>query len=229
MHLPIAARPLASRWTIFLLWCVATVAGLLLSAIPVLVVQFVLGLDPLDDPQRRAEVTVPLLVLGAVLCGAGTGATMGLLQWLVLRRHVQHAGRWVVATAAGYASLGMLPLLAGPFQPGWPVWAFTLIINDKFHWLARVVNEWPAASWPAGALTLTLFGAVLGIAQWLVLRGRVHRAAWWIPLSAAGWALGAVLSARLFGELAVLLSWRAPLMLTGLAMTWLVWRAPAPR
>lgn len=229
MHLPIFARRPATRWTLFLLWCLATFAGLLLSALPVVVVQLVLGLDRLDDPQRRAEVTAPLLVLGAVLCGAGTGATIGLLQWLVLRRHIQHAGRWIAATAAGYATLGLLPFLAGTFQPGWPLWAFTLIINDKFHWLARVVDEWPLASWPAGALTLTLLGVVLGIAQWLVLRGRVHRAAWWIPLSAVGWALGAVLSARPFAELAVLLSWGAPPILTGLAMTWLLWRAPAPR
>jgi hypothetical protein len=45
------------------------------------------------------------------------------------------------------------------------------------------------------AESLTLFGALVGIAQWLVLR-RSGYSAWWIPVTAAGWFLtGAVVGA----------------------------------
>lgn len=132
----------------------------------------------------------------------------------------------MAATAAGYASIGLLPLLAGFFQPGWPDWAFTLIINDKMHWLARVA--WPAASWPAGAITLTMFGAVLGIMQWLVLRRRVYQVGWWIAISTGGWALAAVLSIVPSDILVVLASWMVPMIGTGAGMLWLLRRsAPA--
>jgi len=224
-------------WTFWLLWLAATIVGEILYAIPVGAVQIVLGLDRLDDPQRAGEITAWMLVLAAVLCGAAIGATIGLAQWLVLRREFKRMGWWVAATVAGYASIGLLPLIAGVFQPGWPDWAFTLIINDKMHWLARVVAGWPNASWAPGAMTLTLFGAALGFFQWLVLRGRVYQAGWWIALSTVGWALAAVLNIMpsepgpsLTFELMIVLTIApgVPTALAGAGMVWLLRRsAPA--
>jgi hypothetical protein len=220
-------------WMFWLLWLAATFVGMILYAIPVGVVQIVLGLDRLDDPQRAGEVTAWMMVLAAVLCGAGMGATIGLAQWLVLRREFKRMGWWVAATLAGYASIGLLPLIAGVFQPGWPDWAFTLIINDKMHWLARVVAGWPNASCTAGAMTLTLFGAALGFFQWLVLRGRVYQAGWWIALSTVGWALAAVLNIMpsepgpLTFELVIVLTIAplVPVALAGAGMVWLLRRS----
>jgi hypothetical protein len=36
----------------------------------------------------------------------------------------------------------------------------------------------------------TLIGAALGTLQWLILRGQVHQAAWWIVISTLGWTIG---------------------------------------
>ncbi len=214
-------------WMFLLLWYVATFAGGLLYVIPVGAVHILLGLDRLADPPRPGELSTGVLVLAAVLCGAACGSTIGLAQWLVLRRELKRIGWWVAATVAGYASIGLLPLIAAAFQPGWLEWAFTLIITGKIHWLARVEATWPAASWPAGAITLTLFGTVLGIMQWLVLRGRVRQAAWWIAISTGGWALAAVLISRMPSRfLVVTVSWDAPVVVAAVGMVWLL-RRPA--
>lgn len=225
-------------WKFWLLWLAATFVGGFLCVIPVVAVQIALdGLETLYNPQLAAQGTAWLPVLGAVLTGAAIGATIGLAQWFVLRREIKRIGWWVPATLAGYASIGLLPLIAGVFQPAWPDWAFTLINDGKMHWLARVVAGWPNASWAPGAMTLTLFGAALGFVQWLVLRGRVYQAGWWIALSTVGWALAAVLNIMpsepgpsLTFELMIVLTIApgVPVALAGAGMVWLLRRSAPP-
>ncbi|MBI5033864.1 MAG: hypothetical protein HZB51_25375 [Chloroflexi bacterium] len=221
-------------WVIWLFWIVATFVGGFLYSIPVGVVNILLGLDRLEDPVRSAELTTPIRVLAAVLCGAACGSTIGLAQWFVLRRELNRDGWWVAATIAGYASIGLLPLIANIFQPGWLDWAIKLIVNGKMHWLARVVVDWPDASWAPGAMTLTLFGAALGFFQWLVLRGRVSQAGWWIALSTVGWALAAALNIipsepgpSLTFELmiVIMIAPGVPVALAGAGMVWLLRRS----
>lgn len=133
-------------WTFWLLWMAATLVGAFLYFIPIVVVQIILGLDRLDNPQRAGEITAWMRVLSAVLCGAACGSTIGLGQWFVLRREFKHMGWWVAATVAGYASIGLLPLIAGIFQPGW---------SDVGWALAAALNILPSE--PGPSLTFELF------------------------------------------------------------------------
>jgi hypothetical protein len=41
-----------------------------------------------------------------------------------------------------------------------------------------------------GALAGSIAGTVLGAAQWLVLRSRIHQGGWWIPATALGFGAG---------------------------------------
>jgi hypothetical protein len=116
----------------------------------------------------------------------------------------------------------LIALVVSTFQPKWLHWAYILIVNDKMHWLARVDASWPASSWLPGAITLTLFGAALGIAQWVVLRGHIQQAGWWIVLSTGGWALGAALSAGPDVSTAVIASWGVPVLVGAGGMGWLL-------
>jgi len=50
-----------------------------------------------------------------------------------------------------------------------------------------------SALWP-------VLGAFIGAGQWLLLRGRVPRAGWWIPLTAAGLWGGTTLAFRVVGS-----------------------------
>jgi hypothetical protein len=64
-----------------------------------------------------------LLGVAATLLGGSLLASIGTAQWLVLRRHVEHAWRWIVTTAAAWTvGLGMFLGLAVPlWQPGQPL------------------------------------------------------------------------------------------------------------
>jgi len=123
-------------------------------------------LDPLTDIALGPYD--PLNEVGGLLgFGIGLGIGVGLLQWLVLRRRVSGVGWWVLASAAG--SYGMMQ--AGFTGYSEIVW---MSYDSPFGW--------------AGVVALS--GAVTGTLQWLVLRGQVSRAGWWVLASTLGWGLG---------------------------------------
>jgi hypothetical protein len=99
------------------------------------------------------------------------GLLIGVLQYLLLRRYLPRMVWWIPATVLGWA----LPLLLGLASVGWlpalamdPVWS--------------------------GALGFALIGASIGVCQWLVLRGRIHRATLWVLASILGWGMSGVVS-----------------------------------
>lgn len=98
-------------------------------------------------------------ILPSDLTLLGLGVPIGALQWLVLRQHLNQVGWWVLASGLGWA-MGM----------GWVL----------------VGGAIPAG---AGFLAGTAAGATMGIAQWIVLRNKLHQAGWWIPVSILGWTL----------------------------------------
>ena len=102
--------------------------------------------------------------------GIGIGIGVGVPQWLVLRRRVSRAGWWILASAAG----GVVIFLA--FSLGY------LESMESFGDLLSFTG------------VVALGGAVAGILQWLVLRGKVSRAGWWVLASTVGWALGMAVS-----------------------------------
>ena len=118
-------------------------------------------------------------VVGWILTGAtgvGVGATIGLAQWLVLRRLIREAGWWVWASTIGWL-IGWLLIVSGEVIPPGAGPGLTSVM--------------------AGAL----LGTAIGIAQWLVLRRVVHQAGWWILASIVGWtvSLPGVLGSTLVG------------------------------
>ncbi|MDE2994821.1 MAG: hypothetical protein OXU67_13170 [Chloroflexota bacterium] len=50
-------------------------------------------------------------------------------------------------------------------------------------------------------------GAALGVLQWLVLRGRLVRAGWWIVASTVGWAVGGAAFGLVGGAVTGVLQW----------------------
>jgi hypothetical protein len=125
----------------------------------------------------------------------------GLLQYLLLRRYLPRMGWWIAATALGW------PLGIAVVYVGYAIWPDALNAN----------STWSAA----------LVGAVIGLAQCLVLRRRVPRAGWWVLASALGWGLVRLIAGEVFTSLVELLIIGAvPAAVTGLALWWLLGHLP---
>jgi hypothetical protein len=97
--------------------------------------------------------------------GAASAVAVAVGQWLVLRRSLGVRGSWVPATVLGVAALHAL--------------------GDSVAESGRV----GLVSAELAAVAL-VGGATTGALQFLALRRRLDRAAWWIAASAAGWGIG---------------------------------------
>ena len=146
------------------------------------------------------EVVSGSSVLGTILIhfmiGACLGSMVGLMQWLYLREHVSRAGWWVLASTAGLA-----------------------VVVGGFGWTTAEGFDTDVLDWE-----LALGGAVTGILQWLVLRGQVSRAGWWVLASTVGWGLSMVGN---LSEAPCLVGGVVLGAVTGVALVWLL-RQPVP-
>lgn len=98
------------------------------------------------------------------------GLLSGLFQYAVLHDYFPRMRWWIAATFLGW----LLPFAVLPYV---------------FSFLAPIL---PPGSIGSVALVVVLLGGSLGLAQWIVLRWQVRRAAWWILASIVGWGLTAL-------------------------------------
>jgi hypothetical protein len=150
---------------------------------------------------------VPPALFGAGL-GAVFGTAIGVAQWLVLRRRVGGAGAWVPLTSVSWTVFWALNI-AGVFPQG--------------EGLAGKVVE--------GLWHGLVFGALVGAAQSVALRGRVRGAGWWAVINALCWSLSAAAgdAGNVLlddpGGADLLVGFLLACGLTGLGMTWLLRRS----
>lgn len=164
------------RRHIWLWWVLAYTAGEIIG--------FGLGgsiaAGAMQGADQVAGALAVLLMIGAgIVAGAVEGSVVGYAQWLVLRRILPKITwqQWVGATAAGAVVAWIIGMSLG---------AFSASLN---------VGEVSDVAVMASAALLGLaLGALLGTAQWLVLRRYVLGAGWWIYANALAWLLGMVIA-----------------------------------
>ena len=127
----------------------------------------ILGLVILFAGLGAAINNAPPFVFGLIL-GCTFGLGCAVMQWVALRRLV--SAWWIAATFAAWAIFWTVNL-AGLLGKGSGV--FGMVLEGLGH----------------GAL----FGGLLGLFQWLVLRGKTRNARLWIYANILGWAIGAAL------------------------------------
>jgi hypothetical protein len=149
------------------------------------------------------------LGLARIVIPLWAGMLVGTFQWLVLRRYLTHSADWILNGGAGFA-LG---------------YGLGLII-------IQALSEYP---WGA-FVGYILFGLVIAVIQWPVLRREIPNAIPWVLASIVGWALGAYLSQVVLnvvvGSDAVSPAWSTTVIagttglvagaVTGLVLVWIV-------
>jgi hypothetical protein len=149
----------------------------------------------------------PPAVFGAGL-GAVFGTTIGVAQVLVLRRHLDGIGVWVPLT----------------------------IVSWMVFWALNVAGAFPEGEGLAGKAIEGIwhglvFGALVGVAQSIALRGRVNGAGWWSIINGLCWSLSAAagdVGNFLLGNPGgadLLIAFLLACGLTGLGMMWLLRRS----
>lgn len=138
-------------WRVWFLWLMATAIGW---------GQGVYWGWYTDDEPKTLEA-IPVDVVAGYL-GVVTGGTLvGVLQWLVVRRYVTRAHRWVLVSMGAIAVVGVVIFGVG-------------VVDPELGWISGV----------------SLFGTMVGVLQWVVLREQIPRAGWWVLASTTGWIAG---------------------------------------
>lgn len=170
-------KPTQVGWGFWLYWVLFSAAGIILGFL----IGFALASIITGDD---IEIGVLRGIIGYSMLGAGIGSMVGLMQRIVLRQYVSRSGWWVLASTAGFAVA---------FGGGYGVAVVALGYSDSPGNLAVLLGY---------TVVVAFGGAVAGILQWLVLRGQVSRAGWWVVASIVGWGLSMVTAGIIEGVLA---------------------------
>ena len=156
-----------------------------------------------------ALTLIPFLtsIRGMLVAPLIIGLPIGFAQWIALRRVAPISILWVLTISAGLF-LG-LKLLNSPIYGG--IWGF-LDLDDE-----SVLSSTAA---------YTTIGLLVGMAQWLFLRGHFTKSLVWLLSSAVGLGLGTglVLATNLIyqsGIISIILVVLVYAIATGLVISWL--------
>lgn len=138
-------RPKAN-WLTAALWLIASILGYGLVGV---MFHFPSGFPPNTDVFNSGAF------FGGAMQGFLSGLAVGFLQWLVLRRHIAHASRWMLWTAVGLGAVHAfgdalpdrvaIPIigLAGGLVLGAAQWFVLRYVFDKaWNWIVATGVSW---------------------------------------------------------------------------------------
>lgn len=102
-------------------WVGATAIGALIA--------WVIGMGMANLGPALFDANLALFVLLAITCGIVFLLTMGGAQWLVLRRHVSKAWRWIVANAVAWPLGVAVPVVGMALVPDGATAAVMLVVG----------------------------------------------------------------------------------------------------
>jgi len=191
----------ASRWTYnsFLVWMLSGFFGFcimfLIIGIPLSLLNRILGATFVMNGVTHITEDYLSQFVAIPLIAVG----VSLIQYFVLRSSLARTGWWFWAT-----SLGWMLAFAG--------------IGLNFS-AVYILPQNPVVS---SLLSGTLIGALIGLAQWLVLRGRAAHAGWIIPANALGWGIASMILNHGAYYTLIMLAVTIPNIPTGLALWFLI-------
>jgi hypothetical protein len=97
-----------------------------------------------------------------------TGILVGIFQWLVIRTRLPHNLWWIFVTPLG--------MLLGSYTS-----RLFWVIENQFS----LIDIWVVNFW----LSRFLYGIIIGLIQWVVLRHSLHKSWLWVIVNGFGWLL----------------------------------------
>jgi len=192
-------------WIIITAICVP-IAFILYFAIIRLIITFVGDIIYMNGVRRITEDYLFRYLFPPIV-----GLLMGCLQYGLLRRYLPRMGWWVAVTLAGWL-LGLVLILG-------------ITRALAFFWTNDVAYDFLIINWEFVALGLSI-----GVGQWLLLRRRLPRAAWWIAANIGGWTLfGLIVGNDSFDQYGLLALGIFPACVTAIALVLLLNQDPPPR
>jgi hypothetical protein len=187
-------------------WILATLAG------------YALGILVMLPWAINAAYATQSVWLTGLISGAVVGGTVGIAQWLVLRRDTGIDLWWVVASIVG----GMFGMALGMSVS--EIVTLPSVVPATRE-AARQTLAWNPVM--QAAISGALLGLTLGAAQWLVLQRWLRFAGWWVVVNSVAWMLalgvGAALADRVTPIGALLISGIIAAVITGMTMQgWLL-------
>ncbi|MBD1840251.1 hypothetical protein [Coleofasciculus sp. FACHB-501] len=106
---------------------------------------------------------------------------LGCFQWLLLKRRIKRSSLWIAASAIGGAVALPVCVLA----------SYSISTNALSDFFSDFISLDLSNSYELFSLSKigAINEAIVGTAQWLLLKRQISRAGWWIPVSALGGAM----------------------------------------
>ena len=181
-------------WKFGILWSLATILGLVLGiAISLIVITVINKITHISEDTIAMFIILPSI-----------GFSVGILQWLNLRRRVSWASMWIWVTAVGWM-IG-IPLALS-------LYTGLISISDS-----TLIDVW------GKTIQATIIAILIGVIQWLMLRRHISRAGWWIFANLIGWNAASLLAGAgaMVGVLDSIPMGISVGAVTGLALAWLL-------
>lgn len=156
----------------WLLWVLATIGGWLGGTALNIVLSLLLNMTGLGDavnanPDQISQETALILMGVSLIIFVIIGASVGGMQWLVLRRQMTGLQRWAIFTGLGFAAGSFVSLAFMGLGVGLMQWLILRRDLNKTGW-------WPVmntVAWPLGYLFGSRLGTLVGDALGMPLLG----------------------------------------------------------
>jgi len=180
----------------WLMWVIASIAAILFSFVVLYALIFIaIAISPsINEDRVFSVIQWPII------------ATMfGVLQWLVLRKHIPKSGWWILATIVGLGGGAYLAISAAQ--------AISHITGQELN-----------GDFPPGILMLyLLIGFFLALAQLPILWRHFRGSLLWLLASIIGWlVLGLIMGGTIDRISDIFAIGAIPAMFTGFCLIWLM-------
>jgi hypothetical protein len=189
----------AQRWSFYIWWLFSAVVSLWIS------LALAMAIDPLFtrvfgefiQVGGKIQFTEDYLLFYAYI--PTFGLVLGVQQYFMLRFRLAKMAWWILTAVLGWALAWLgISLRSMPLD-------------------AIVIPRSAGYAMAAGAV----LGILIGLAQWLLLRGRLNGAGWWIPANMLGFGTAGYLFSDFSSIALVMVAVSIPSIVTG-AVLWLL-------